>query len=75
MNGKAEIGKGNMNNMVTNEKYISSTTRKISEVIMIIDGLSQNKYISSLNAAIESARVGEAERIFAVVASEVRLSK
>ncbi|OON95048.1 MAG: hypothetical protein ATN32_07400 [Candidatus Epulonipiscium fishelsonii] len=72
MNGKAEIGKEAMNNMVTSMKNISSTTRKISEVIMIIDGLSQQTNILALNAAIESARVGEAGKGFAVVASEVR---
>ncbi|ONI42814.1 hypothetical protein AN639_02335 [Candidatus Epulonipiscium fishelsonii] len=72
MNGKAETGKKFMQDMITSMKNISNTTVRISEVIMIIDSISQQTNILALNAAIESARAGEAGKGFAVVATEVR---
>ncbi|ONI42659.1 hypothetical protein AN640_07145 [Candidatus Epulonipiscium fishelsonii] len=72
MSEKSEIGKKSMQDMVASMKTISSTTKQISEVIMVIDSLSQQINILALNAAIESARAGEAGKGFAVVAGEVR---
>ncbi|ONI42660.1 hypothetical protein AN640_07150 [Candidatus Epulonipiscium fishelsonii] len=69
---RAANGKESMKNMVLSMKSITETTQKISDVIMIIDGLSQQINILALNAAIESARAGDAGKGFSVVASEVR---
>jgi len=51
---------------------ISSSSKKILEIIGIIDGIAFQTNILALNAAVESARAGEHGRGFAVVATEVR---
>jgi methyl-accepting chemotaxis protein len=51
---------------------ISSSSRKIADIIGIIDGIAFQTNILALNAAVEAARAGEQGRGFAVVASEVR---
>jgi hypothetical protein len=51
---------------------IQSASRKIAEIIGVIDGIAFQTNILALNAAVEAARAGEQGRGFAVVAGEVR---
>jgi methyl-accepting chemotaxis protein len=51
---------------------ISASSRRIAEIIGVIDGIAFQTNILALNAAVEAARAGEQGRGFAVVASEVR---
>jgi aerotaxis receptor len=51
---------------------INSSSRKIADIIGVIDGIAFQTNILALNAAVEAARAGEQGRGFAVVAGEVR---
>jgi methyl-accepting chemotaxis protein len=58
--------------VVETMRGINSTSRRIHDIIGVIDGIAFQTNILALNAAVEAARAGEQGRGFAVVASEVR---
>ena len=58
--------------VVQTMKGIHEASRKIADIIGVIDGIAFQTNILALNAAVEAARAGEQGRGFAVVASEVR---
>ncbi len=59
-------------NVVSTMALISHSSRKIADIIGVIDGIAFQTNILALNAAVEAARAGEQGRGFAVVATEVR---
>ena len=68
----AEKGGEIVGKVVATMQEVSSSSKRISDIIGVIDGISFQTNILALNAAVEAARAGEQGRGFAVVASEVR---
>jgi methyl-accepting chemotaxis protein len=68
----AQRGGAVVSDVVSTMQAIADASRRMDEIIGVIDGIAFQTNILALNAAVEAARAGEQGRGFAVVASEVR---
>ncbi len=70
--GSAESGGGVAGSAIEAMRRIEESSRKITDIIGVIDEIAFQTNLLALNAAVEAARAGDAGRGFAVVAQEVR---
>lgn len=68
----AEKGESEIKNLILSMSEISQSSRKIEEIISVIDDIAFQTNLLALNAAVEAARAGEQGKGFAVVAEAVR---
>jgi methyl-accepting chemotaxis protein len=68
----AQEGRSSMARVIDTMRGIHTSSKRMSDIISVIDGIAFQTNILALNAAVEAARAGDQGRGFGVVASEVR---
>ena len=71
-NADVQAKKGLIDNVISTMSEIEDSSKRIDDIVNVINDISFQTNLLALNAAVEAARAGEAGRGFAVVASEVR---